>query len=482
MSFRTVRGEPAAARASVRRVRALPRSLAGARALAAAHPALTLLALALLSCGPPPPAPTGAPLAAPAPAPLAPSSPLTPPAPSSTPPGPSGALATIDGQRVLHLWGTPAAMGHAHGYLLRDAIIALVDDYALEALPPATFAAAAPHFERVATIAPALRDEAAGVIDGMKAAGGAHIPGLGRDLAVADLLFVNALTDWVAIGCSSVSAWGPSTRADPELAGDLAVVRNLDWADHPTLLESQVIFAFDPQDPRAQRVVSVAFAGYLGCLSCVNEAGVAALFNMAYGAGASRARALAGFAPANLLLRAALGERDHDGDGRSTADDLVAALREATHAGSYLVHLVEPAAPGASPARVLEVEAAGVAVREPAADSPLGPAALAATNHLRALAPPTACSRYRRIERSARATAGEFTREGLWRLGESLRLDDQVVHTILVEPRARRLRVRMRAPGRTMDASPPPVEHPWERLFHGRPAPAAIDMSHGTPR
>ncbi len=434
--------------------------------------ALALAAPASAACAPPPPPTTAEPAPArPEPA----AAPRTDPAPSPpalplAPRPPTGALATLDGQRVLHLWGTPAEMGHAHGYLLRDAIIALVDGYALAALPPSAFAAAAPHFDRVATIAPALRDEAAGVIDGMRAAGGAFIPGLGRDLTPADLLFVNALTDWVAIGCSSVSAWGAATRADPALAGDLAIVRNLDWADHPTLLEGQVIFALDPQDPRAQRVVSVAFAGYLGCLSCVNEAGVAALFNMAYGSGASRARALAGFSPANLLLRAALAERDHDGDGRSTGDDVVTALREATHAGSYLVHLVEPAGPtsGPAPARIVEVEAAGVAVRGPDEASALGPAALAATNHLRALAPPEACSRYRRIERSARAAGGEFTREDLWRLGESLRIDDQVVHTILVEPRARRLRVRMRAPGRTMDASPPPVEHTWERLFHGR--------------
>ncbi|MCB9566927.1 MAG: hypothetical protein H6710_06900 [Myxococcales bacterium] len=57
-------------------------------------------------------------------------------------------------------------MGYAHGYLLRDAILAVVDGYALGAIPPATFAAAAPIFEANADIDPALRDEAAGVIEG----------------------------------------------------------------------------------------------------------------------------------------------------------------------------------------------------------------------------------------------------------------------------------------------------------------------------
>src|SRR5690606_32399927 len=85
-------------------------------------------------------------------------------APSSTPsPSPSdvetpplaiddlhGELLTIDGIRILRLWGTPAQMGHAHGFLLRDSILEVVDGYALDVIPPATLDAAGVLYTTVA--------------------------------------------------------------------------------------------------------------------------------------------------------------------------------------------------------------------------------------------------------------------------------------------------------------------------------------------
>ncbi|MEZ4449942.1 MAG: C45 family autoproteolytic acyltransferase/hydrolase [Nannocystaceae bacterium] len=384
-----------------------------------------------------------------------------------------GALRTIDGQRVLHVWGTPREMGRAHGALLRDPILAVIDGYVLAAIPPATFTAAGPLYATQADIAAALREEAEGVIEGMREAGGALVPGLGRELTVADLLLMNAITDLVAVGCSSVSAWGEATAADEALGGELAIVRNLDWSDSAPLLGAQVIIAYEPSDPGSQRLVSVAFAGYLGCLSCVNEAGVAAFFNMGHGEGAaSRAEAARGFAPANLLLRTALSARDLDGDGESTGDDVARALAERRHAGSYIVHVVEPraraSAAGRAPARILEVEASGVGERRASAELRLGESVLAATNHLRELAPPRLCSRYRRIERAIDEADHAVTSASLWSLGESVRLEDEVVHTLLVVPSARRIGVRMRAVGQTMDRSPPRVDHEWSTLFAGR--------------
>ncbi|MCB9566926.1 MAG: hypothetical protein H6710_06895 [Myxococcales bacterium] len=178
--------------------------------------------------------------------------------------------------------------------------------------------------------------------------------------------------------------------------------------------------------------------------------------------------------PANLLLRSALERRDVDGDGRSGADDVLHALKRARHAGSYIVHVVEPArrasAAGRPPARVVEVEAAGVAVRTASAGSPLGASALAATNHLRARAAPQSCSRYRRIESTFEARAQTTGLDPLWALGEAVRLDE-VVHTVLLVPSERSVGVRMRAPGRSMSASPPRVDHRWEELF-AAPVPA----------
>ncbi len=385
-----------------------------------------------------------------------------------------GTLRTIDGQKVLHVWGSPYEMGYAHGSLLREAIIKVVDDYALDAIPKATFGVASASLAKTGVIDDRLREEARGVIAGMEASGGAHSRGLGRALTIDDLLLVNTMTDLVAIGCSSVSAWGSATVTDPELKGELAVVRNLDWAADPALLESQVIIAYEPSSAEEQPVVSVAFAGYLGCLSCINGAGVTGLFNMGYGDGAaSLTEAAAGFAPANLLLRSAMSARDVDGDGRSTADDVIHLIEASEHAGSYIVHLVEPAkvakAGGRPPARVIEVEAAGVGVRTASEGSRLGPEILAATNHLRERAPPQACSRYRRIEQTVAAREQSLRLEPLWALGEAVRIDEAVVHTMLVIPAKRQLSVRLRAPGLSMSRSPAPVIHRWAELFGDRP-------------
>lgn len=425
--------------------------------------ALAAWALLLTGCGgAKPDAPPGAPPGAAAPSVDAPASDAEPqPAAGDV----NGELVTVGGQRVLRVWGSPEQMGRAHGALLRAEILEIVDGYALDVIPPATLDAAGALYTTVARIPPRLKEEAEGVVAGMQAAGGAHVPRLGRDLRVADLLVLNAMTDLLAIGCSSVSAWGAATEGAPELEGAPVLVRNLDWSEDPELLDNQVIFVFAPDDSDRQPVVSVAFAGYLGCLSCMSEAGVAALFNMGYGDGAaSPTAALQGFAPANLLLRDALEQRDVDGDGRATADDVEALWRQERHAGSYILHVLEPRREGTvAPARVLEVEADAVVTRYPDATE-LGGRMLAATNHLRNKTPPSECSRYERLERTAAAHDHHFDRDALWQLGARLRLPE-VVHTVLVEPEARQLGVWLRGPGQRAEATDPPLVHTWGALL-----------------
>ncbi len=384
-------------------------------------------------------------------------------------PGPTvnGSLRRVHGQRVLHVWGTPHEMGYAHGNLLRTSILEVLEDYALEVIPPSSLNTAGVVYGTVADISPELRQEAQGIVDGMRDAGGAEIAALGRELTANDLLLVNAMTDLVAVGCSSVSAWGAATQSDPELAGASAVVRNLDWSDDEDLLDNQLLIAFEPSDPNRQAVLSVGFAGYIGCLSCINEAGVTALFNMGYGDGAADlAGAMTGFAPANLMLRDALERGDIDEDGRTRAADVEAAVRAKTHAGSYIVHVLEPAAnvPSAAPARILEVESDGVHTRAPEPGSPLGTDLLAATNHLRGKEGPQSCSRYDRIERTATRADRSLDRDALWKLGRSVRLD-AVVHTMLVEPGARRLTLWLRGAGETSDSRAKPVVHEWDGVF-----------------
>lgn len=372
-------------------------------------------------------------------------------------------------QRVLEVWGSDFEMGRAHGYLLSEEIVQIIDGYALEALPAASFDRLRPAFIAAAQISDARREEARGMIAGMRQAGHLRSAALERELQADDLLFVNAITDVLSIGCSSLSAWGPSTRRDTRLQGAPVVVRNLDWDTDPDLLRNQLIIAYSPDAPGAQRLVSVGFAGYMGCLSCVNERGVTALFNMGYGPGAaSLATAAKGFSPANLTIRDVLERGDVDGDGEVNADDLEAGLRAHTHAGSWILHVIEATTEARSPARILEVEAAGVVRRDPTASSALGAHALAATNHMRAAHAPTSCPRYRRIERQAEQSDQQFSVDELWRLGESLALDE-VVHTMMIEPASRKLRVRLRQPGQSMRRSKPAQDYAWEELFSATP-------------
>jgi hypothetical protein len=273
------------------------------------------------------------------------------------------------------------------------------------------------------------------------------------------------MTDLLAVGCSSVSAWGAA--AVGELAGKPAVVRNLDWSEDADLLENQIVLVTMPSDPSRRAIVSVAFAGYIGCLSCVNDAGVTALFNMGYGEGAAGlAGAVAGFSPANLLLRDALERDDVDGDSRATGMDVETAVREASHVGSWILHVLEPGAVAGeldrAPARILEVEADGVMLRSPA-EGTLGPDLLAATNHMRSKAEPRECSRYDRIEARAVSSQRRFDRDALWDLAVDVRLSE-VVHTMLVEPDSRRIALWLRRPGERAKSPSEPAVHEWATL------------------
>lgn len=453
-----------------------PRWGLAARALPAMV-ALVAVASAVVGCRAPAGPPDHQPASASAPADRAtrsdppPSSEQADPPPSAT--DLHGELLVVDGQRVLRVWGTPEQMGYAHGYLLRSEILEIVDDYALDLIGPAALDTAGSLYATVADIPPRLRREAAAIVEGMAAAGGKHSARLDRDLSATDLLVLNAITDLVAIGCSSVSAWGESTADDPKAPGSPLMVRNLDWSDDPDLLRNQLLIVTQPEDPARQPVASVAFAGYIGCLSCMSDAGVSALFNMGYGDGAaSPTQALAGFSPANLLLRDALERRDIDGDGQSRIADVHQALAGATHAGSYILHLLEPRHGAEVPALVLEVEADGVVARHPDPTG-LGPTMLAATNHHRQKSEPEACRRYRTIEHATRANKQRFDRESLWALGGRIRLSE-VVHTVLVEPDARWLGLWLRAPGEPAQAATVPVGHDLAALFAAPPARRAV--------
>lgn len=366
-------------------------------------------------------------------------------------------LETVEGQRVLHLYGDAYGRGFEHGRVLHDGVLDAVSNYALAELGTGPFNLARALLVATAKVPPTLRREAEGIIDGLRAAGGARVPALDRDLDVHDLLTINAFTDLVAVGCSSLSTWGSSNDA-----GSPRLVRNLDWSTRPALLRNQVLIVQHPTEPGRLATASVTFAGFLGCLSCVNTAGVGAFFNMGYGEGAATPlQLLGGFVPANLLLREVVEAGDANGDGRVDRADVAAGLAAAKHAGSYIVHAID-----ATEGLVVEVEHKGTATRTAADDPRLPPTALIATNHHRALAEPEPCRRYDLAR--AGTSVGPLSAQAQWTLGRSLALGS-VVNTLQYDVAAHSLRLWLRAAGGAKGAGPTPT-HDLKALF-ATPAP-----------
>jgi hypothetical protein len=337
----------------------------------------------------------------------------------------NGTLRDGGDHKVLHVWGTHIQMGYAHGYLLADEVMALAEGYILPmyGVSPAQYelllGVVLPTFD----IPPSLRAEAEALVEGIRAAGvSLYLDTLERDLEVDDLLLANAASDLFGVSwqCSSISAWGEATSADPDLAGELAMARDLDWdfgGGAADLRDYGLVIAYEPTDDDEQRWVSVAFPGYFGCLSCMNESGIGAFQNQGnHGTTLSALDTDPAPAPINLTLRTAIEARDANGDGTNTIGDVEHAVTEVGRMGTYEIHLVSPADRSDPPAAILEANNGGTALRTPA-DEPLpGPDCVATTNHHRELYTPTMCSRYATIVEMVGDYEGVLDAERLWEI------------------------------------------------------------------
>ncbi len=352
---------------------------------------------------------------------------------------PHGLRTTTHGQTVIVLSGSHAERGEALGRLAGREIVTLVRDYALQLLPPARHAALRLAFPGVYRVPPAIRAEAEGVVRGIAAAGvSLDVRALGRALDADDLLVLTVIPDAGAFGCSSLSAWGPATAADPQLGGAPLIGRNLDFdlppGTRPAVRAAQAVVVHVPSEPDEQPWLAVGFLGFLGALSGFDTAGVGAFLNLDLGAPRPALAALVGRGnlPTALAVRLGLERRDPDGDGRKTPEDVVAAFRAAPQVGAVLVHVLGPT----PPALVIEADAGGVVVRRPLPQE----STLVATNHARLHRAARPCQRYARLREAASVDP-----EGLARLLDAVAFRTGYVRTLeslLFEPRAGRIGVR----------------------------------------
>ncbi len=333
----------------------------------------------------------------------------------------NGYLYEVDGQPVLHVWGSHYEMGYAHGALLGEQIMESMQDYVLRLLPPSIYSA-------MHVIAPLLfalpdeyREEVQGMVDGIFASGAnPFIEELGRYIDAGDLIFCNAVGDIGAMACSSQLAWDDATAGDPALDGETALVRNLDWAlagPNPYLLpEGTVVITYDPTDAGEQAVAAVTFPGFFGCLSCMNESGLTATVNIAHnGIDLWKIRFTQRYYHSGVTLRQALHARDWNGDGAGDLYDVLDDLAAKAPSGAVVVNVAQPRDTNdGNPGVVAEVDSAGFTTRTPADDPEFFGNILIATNHLRKLRPPAKCERYATMHDLIEERDGRLTLDEMW--------------------------------------------------------------------
>lgn len=214
----------------------------------------------------------------------------------------TGRLDSIDGARVLTVWGKPHERGFAHGYLLAPDIVSLLDGYLRETVTnPAEFERRAQAFLRMMSLLPRYQDEVRGMLEGIQKRLGdaARIAVLDRAITYDDLFTVACIPELSRLACSSFAAWGSLTGDGGTICG-----RNLDWHGIQALHGTELIIAHLPDDStRSRGWVSVTWPGFSGALTAMNDAGVCGSL---HDVPALKPTMPFGFTPRAMALREAL--------------------------------------------------------------------------------------------------------------------------------------------------------------------------------
>ncbi len=318
----------------------------------------------------------------------------------------TGSLTTVEGVRVLKLWGTPYERGYAHGFLLGNDILALIESTLLD---PRTLKDPTLYETGVRkTVLPRMQfrpdheQELQGMLAGIQATLGpekTRLNRLGRDLAVDDLKAVNTLADWNEFFCSSFSAWG-----DFQSDGELITGRNLDFFTLPGLTEHHVVIAYLQPGEGRKRWISIAWPSLIGAYTAMNEEGVT--INI-HDVRVPSVPAATFIAPRTLALRDAI-----ETAAASTAvDDVMKVLEHSPVMCGNNIHVSAPYTGQATPAAVLEWDSdrsrdGGTTLRVAAQeDGAKLRQAVLCTNHHRIRQKPVACDRFEKLDRRLKALA-----------------------------------------------------------------------------
>ncbi|MCB9857428.1 MAG: hypothetical protein H6818_17235 [Phycisphaerales bacterium] len=359
-----------------------------------------------------------------------------------------GEITQVDGVRVLRVSGDPSERGFAHGYLLAQDIIDLIDGY-LQAKDisggPRRYEGLAQGLDHVMAVPGPYLVEIEGMLAGIDARldGQTTVPQLGRKLARRDLVAINCVPDFVGFGCSSFAAWGNRTKDGTTIAG-----RNLDWHTIDCLRDSQIVVANIPaKDAKAAAWLSVTWPGMIVCLTGMNENGVTLAMHDAM---VAKARDGVELTPRGFALRLAIeaARADH------MEEDVLGVLRTHRVLVGNIVPVAGPTSGDGAPSMVFEYDgmtknSKGVTVRHFPGNGGNGAAAddyLIATNHFRERGAIEACNRYMMLSDTFEATKDDpaVTVSRAWKLLKKVSMSGSGLVTyqsVVFEPNAMRMHV-----------------------------------------
>lgn len=164
-----------------------------------------------------------------------------------------GYLELVDGQRILHLEGTPYEIGYQHGVLLKEQIngniARFVNQLSSENAPPVArnFIAALP------TIMPYIPASFLQEMEGMAA---------GSGIPYSKILLLNLFPEM--FHCSGITVTDKATQD-----GKLYHVRVLDYSAAITLQNTAVVAIVKPVNGHA--FLNITYAGFLGVVTGMND-------------------------------------------------------------------------------------------------------------------------------------------------------------------------------------------------------------------
>ena len=345
-----------------------------------------------------------------------------------------GRQSELQGLPVLELWGSPRQAGYAHGFLLADEIVRLIDEFMLDekiinnsAMYEAMLI---PTVRRQFVWTDDQLAELNAILEGVRDRLGdqARSKILDRELVVEDLMAGNTLADWFGMFCSTFSVWGALT-AD----GQTITARNLDFPSTTALEQLQVV-VIRHGSGKARSWAGVSWPGMIGAYTAMNAGGVTIAMHDARGL---KPTEVLGFTPRSLILREAL----ESASPESFVDDVAAVFRKRRVAVGNNIHVSGPRCDGRPPAAVFEYDANadtsdGVTTRTAeSSDAPISDG-LWCTNHHRLRQPPQDRWRYKTLTERLTKASGEGAQidpKGAIRLIREVK-QDMTLHTVCFVP------------------------------------------------